>query len=286
MADGRRRMSPKQKRFVAEYLGDLNATQAAIRAGYSPRTAASMGHDLLKKPEIAAAIEAAQAERARRTEITADRVLAEAWALLIADPRELVELHVEACRHCHGKGHRYQRTAGEMERDRAEHARLLADSAARRGQVAAFDELGGVGFDPRKPPATDCPECFGRGVERVRLNDTRKLSPAAAALFAGVRQTREGVEVKLHSKVDAIEKLFRHLGLYDRVKPGSEAMARLAEAKTLTDKGRIVIEAAGCGDLTVSQASQLLTALGTLAKLAEVDEIERRLTFLESLRKK
>jgi phage terminase small subunit len=49
-------LSPKQQRFVAEYLKDSNATQAAIRAGYSRKTAGSQGHDLLKKPEIAAAV--------------------------------------------------------------------------------------------------------------------------------------------------------------------------------------------------------------------------------------
>ena len=54
---------------------DLNATQAAIRAGYSKKTAYSMGHENLKKPEISAAISEAQVERSKRTEITQDWVL-------------------------------------------------------------------------------------------------------------------------------------------------------------------------------------------------------------------
>lgn len=45
-------LNDKQRRFVDEYLVDLNATQAAIRAGYSPKTAGSQAFDLLKKPEI------------------------------------------------------------------------------------------------------------------------------------------------------------------------------------------------------------------------------------------
>lgn len=49
-------LRPKHQRFVAEYLKDLNATQAAIRAGYSEKTAGSQAHDLLKKPEISEAI--------------------------------------------------------------------------------------------------------------------------------------------------------------------------------------------------------------------------------------
>jgi hypothetical protein len=70
-------LTAKQQRFVDEYLIDLNATQAAIRAGYSEKTAYSIGNENLSKPEIAKAIEGAQTARAKRTEITADRVLTE-----------------------------------------------------------------------------------------------------------------------------------------------------------------------------------------------------------------
>ena len=68
-------LTPKQVRFVAEYLIDLNATQAAIRAGYSEKTAYSIGQENLKKPEVAEAVIAAQAERSERTEVTQDYVL-------------------------------------------------------------------------------------------------------------------------------------------------------------------------------------------------------------------
>ena len=68
-------LNDKQRRFVDEYLVDLNATQAAIRAGYSERTAYSQGHDLLKKPEIAAAVQESQSKRAERTELSADWVV-------------------------------------------------------------------------------------------------------------------------------------------------------------------------------------------------------------------
>lgn len=70
-------MTPKQHRFVQEYLVDLNATQAAIRAGYSPRTARSVGSENLTKPDIASAIQTAGAQLAARTGITAERVLSE-----------------------------------------------------------------------------------------------------------------------------------------------------------------------------------------------------------------
>jgi phage terminase small subunit len=82
-------LTAKQARFAEEYLVDLNATQAAIRAGYSEATAHAIGHENLGKPEIADAIAAAQAERANRTQITADRVLAELGCLGLYDPADI-----------------------------------------------------------------------------------------------------------------------------------------------------------------------------------------------------
>lgn len=65
----------KQVQFVAEYLLDLNATQAAIRAGYSEKTAYSQGQRLLKNVEVQAALSSAQSDRSERTKIDADWVL-------------------------------------------------------------------------------------------------------------------------------------------------------------------------------------------------------------------
>ncbi len=70
-------LTAKQDRFVAEYLIDLNATQAAIRAGYSEKTAKQMGTENLAKPVLAAAIQKAMADRAERTKIKADDVIRE-----------------------------------------------------------------------------------------------------------------------------------------------------------------------------------------------------------------
>jgi phage terminase small subunit len=74
---GKGRLTARQEQFVLEYLIDLNATQAAIRAGYSAKTARAIGAENLTKPDIVAAVAEAKAERARRTGISADRVLEE-----------------------------------------------------------------------------------------------------------------------------------------------------------------------------------------------------------------
>lgn len=70
------KLTPKQARFVEEYLVDLNATAAAIRAGYSRNRASEIGWQLLQKTTILRAVQAAQAERSARTQITQDYVIA------------------------------------------------------------------------------------------------------------------------------------------------------------------------------------------------------------------
>lgn len=75
-------LNAKQEQFCLEYLKDLNATQAAIRAGYSKKTAGSQGGDLIQKPEIKNRIEDLKAERSRETKIDA------AWVL-----RQAVKVH-------------------------------------------------------------------------------------------------------------------------------------------------------------------------------------------------
>lgn len=84
-------MTKKQKRFVEEYLIDLNATQAAIRAGYSPHTAKDIGCENLAKPNIAAAVSQAMAERSRRTGINQDRVLQELARIGFAKITDVVD---------------------------------------------------------------------------------------------------------------------------------------------------------------------------------------------------
>lgn len=81
-------LTPKQQRFVAEYLIDLNATQAAIRAGYSEKTAKSIGQENLTKPDIKAAIDAAQQTIADKLGITVERVLTEYARLAFLDIRK------------------------------------------------------------------------------------------------------------------------------------------------------------------------------------------------------
>ena len=78
----KRKLTARQERFIDEYLVDLNATQAAIRAGYSKNSARQIGDENLSKPDIQEAIAGAKRERSEATKIDAE------WVL-----RELVKLH-------------------------------------------------------------------------------------------------------------------------------------------------------------------------------------------------
>ena len=88
-----RKLTNKQARFVEEYLVDLNATQAAIRAGYAEGSARQIAAENMAKPVISAMIAEAQAQMAERTEITADRVLQEMALIGFADMGDYIKLN-------------------------------------------------------------------------------------------------------------------------------------------------------------------------------------------------
>jgi phage terminase small subunit len=193
-----RTLNARQLRFVDEYLVDLNASQAAARAGYSAKTARTMASLMLSDPDIIAAVRQRMDERAQRTFITQDLVLRQWFALATADVNEIMEFRRNCCRHCWGAGFAYQWTASEW--------------AAKLAGKEAKPPAGGVDFDSRKPPNAKCPECNGEGVGTPFYKDTRNLSPGARALYAGVKVTKEGIEVKTNSQEKAWEMIMRHLG--------------------------------------------------------------------------
>lgn len=88
-----KKLTDKQKRFCEEYLIDLNATQAAIRAGYSAKTAYSMGQRMLKKVEVQEYIFNLQKKRSERTEITADKVIEELAAIAFSDRTKIASVN-------------------------------------------------------------------------------------------------------------------------------------------------------------------------------------------------
>lgn len=85
------KLTAKQQRFVDEYLIDLNATQAAIRAGYAPENAEQVGYKLVHKSSVSNAINQAMAHRSRRTGITQDRVLRELAKIAFVNANDVID---------------------------------------------------------------------------------------------------------------------------------------------------------------------------------------------------
>lgn len=198
-------LSPKERVFVAEYLIDLNAAAAARRAGFSAKTAKEIGYQLLGKPHVQEAIAAAMAERARRAEVTADMVL-EHWSELArADPNDVIEYRRGACRYCHGDGHFYHW------RDHVEFAEACA-KARKRKDSEPTDE-GGYGYRHTEPANPECPRCCGEGIGYSYAHPSRNIPARSRALYAGVKEGRDGLEIKVHDPEEAWDKLAKHLGM-------------------------------------------------------------------------
>lgn len=152
------KLTAKQIRFVDEYMVDFNATQAAIRAGYSKKTAAFIGAENLKKPKIAEEIARRQKDLQRRTEVTQDRVVKELARVAFADATD----------------------------------------------YACVETLTYENEDGTVSP-----------VQIVSPKDTDTLSDDQRAAIAGIKHGANGIEVKLHDKIKALELLGRHIGMFN-----------------------------------------------------------------------
>ena len=200
-------LTAQQRLFVAEYLKDNNATQAAIRAGYSKKTAYSIGQRLLKKVEIAQAIAQQQKASIVRTLGSADEVLEQMWRLATFDANQLSQYRRGSCRYCWGLGHQYQwRDAVEYEEKRLE--------ALERKRREPLDD-GGYGYNHKREPNPHCPRCNGDGIGQPFFADTTKLPSDAALAYSGVKLGKNGVEITAISRERMFEAVMKRLGLAD-----------------------------------------------------------------------
>ncbi|MCW0974152.1 terminase small subunit [Pantoea sp. JV6] len=212
-------LTSQQRLFIAEYLKDSNATQAAIRAGYSERTAYSIGQRLLKKVEIAQAIAQQQKASIVRTLGSADEVLEKAWQLATFDANEISQYRRGACRYCWGFSYHYQwRDAVEFEEKRSE--------AVERKRKEPLD-TGGYGYNHTRDPNPECPRCNGEGVGRAVMQDSTKLSSVGRLAYAGTKITRGGVEISTINRERMFEAVMKRLGLAE-----SEFAQRLQQIET------------------------------------------------------
>lgn len=209
-------LTDMQEVFVREYMVDWNGTQAAIRAGYSAKSAGEIAYQLLQKPSVREAIETLASARARRLGIDADELMRMWAAVVTLDANEISQLRRVCCPYCWGADHQRQYTPSSLEAARLKHERerqrrMKADQNDDIGEFPAYTD---AWYDKRKPPSEDCPECHGEGTVEVFFADTRTLSPAARLVYAGVKEGRDGIEVLTMSKEKAADNLARALGLF------------------------------------------------------------------------
>lgn len=213
-------LSERDERFALEYVKDFKGGPAARRAGIAnPATANSWACRALARPEVAARIAQLKAEQKQRAKVEVADLVDRLARIATTDASELVEFRRCCCRHCWGVGFRYQHTDGGLRAARARHAQAVKRAQAEGRDLTedidlVFDEEGGGGFKASNDPNPECPECCGDGVGVPFLKDTRELGPNAAAAFAGVKVTKDGVEVKTHDPIKAIELLGRHLAMF------------------------------------------------------------------------
>ncbi|MDB5957511.1 terminase small subunit [Ramlibacter sp.] len=238
-------LTANEELFAQAYLANgLNATQAymAVHPKAKRGTATVEGSRTLAKTHVLRRVRELVAERSKKLEIDGEELLRHTHAVATADHRHLTQYRYFNCPYCRGLDHRRQRTLAQFEDDRRRHEDeerkreahcVIADKAYVPDD---FDEEGGPGFNECAAPVEDCPNCFGNGVGRTVIADTSKVPADAAILFAGVKETKDGVEVKFHDKLTAQSMLFKHKGLFEAdnaqqaAATSPEALAAMAAA--------------------------------------------------------
>lgn len=228
--------------FVREYCIDHNGQNAAIRAGVPEPGAATTAYRLLCRAEVVAAIAEREKDLAAAAGLSVEWVLRQWKEVAEADPNDLMWNELESCRHCHGQNHEFQWTEFEYRKAVQGANEHLCGPKCEQPCSKKIPPLptGGFGFDPHLPPALDCPVCHGDGVVQVRIADTRRLKGAARWLYAGIKQTQHGIEVKTRNQDLARDNIAKYLGmLIDKKElagPGGGPIPHVhVDAKDLTD---------------------------------------------------
>lgn len=214
-------LTPKQEAFAVAMADPTCAgpTEAMARAGYStenrsPGAVNVEASRLASNPKIALRIAELRNAVAEPAMIEARDVLREWLTIATADPSELTRVRRWCCRHCYGIEHRYQWVNDDE--FAAAVCRVIdynATKSARAHSKSLPDYEGGTGYDRNRAPLASCPMCSGDGEYDVFVADTRSMSAAARKLFAGVKTTRDGIEVKMRDQDGALQNIAKYLGM-------------------------------------------------------------------------
>jgi phage terminase small subunit len=171
----------------------------------------------LQRPHVQGRIAELERERNEQADKRGegqDAVLAHWWRIVNHDPNELSQNRTGSCRYCWGEDHNFQwktpREFMDAVRDAAKKNGRTVDDDGRE----VINSDGGFGYDITKEPNASCPECNGLGVTYQVFPDSRKLSPNARAAYLGVKVTQRGMEVITADKMQALDQIAKHLGMF------------------------------------------------------------------------
>lgn len=158
---------------------------------------------LYRKDKVQRAIRDLEKKVAKRYQVEFDDLINQLVAIINADPNALAQYRRVNCRHCWGEGNKYQW------RDLDE--KLKSEKKAEADDKPPPDFSGGIGFVENMDPNPDCPRCNGEGIGETFFADTRDLDGAERQLFAGVKESKFGIEILSEDKKAARAQLLQLL---------------------------------------------------------------------------
>ncbi|EIZ2107413.1 terminase small subunit [Salmonella enterica] len=208
-------ISEQQALFAELVASGKNLIEAYRLAGYQGEGNAAYvtASQLLRNPKVYRAIRWLRDKRQRRLALTEDEIIHQLSAIASADPNEISQIRRVNCRYCWGHNHKYQW------RDMDEYHGVLENDPE-----GGKPEYGGIGFFESAVPNPECPRCGGEGIPDIHFADTTLIDGPARWLIAGVRQTMNGLEVKIASQEAARRELLRILERRQASKPTEPQM--------------------------------------------------------------
>lgn len=192
--------------------------------GWSPQAVSEAANRVATLPHISARIVELSTKKAEvaqgEFDMTVRKLLQTYFEIAFTDPNDLTSMRVGACRHCWGEDGLYQWKDFEYEEALADwqrrHHTWEMQPGTKRGDEPQMPDLaGGLGFRFTREPNPHCKKCEGEGVERMRIQDTTKLSPGALHLYRGVQKTKDGIKILFGDKDKSLENIGRILGAFD-----------------------------------------------------------------------
>ncbi len=206
-------LTGKQRAFAEHYAENGNAVAAYLHAydvapGTANVTVRKRAHELSHTPAIRTAIRALQDAAATGTVMSIRSRMAWLQSIVDADPSELQSIVGGACRWCWGRGGYHYRNAQEF-------ARMADEHAQSKGLKPVPPAIGAFGYRGDAASNPDCDHCDGRGITEAIVTPSDQWSPAARALFAGVKHKPDGkIEIQMVSKLAAADQLSKLQGAY------------------------------------------------------------------------